>query len=78
MLLHSTVAGTHFVAAVAVACMFPAVEGIVVVGVAALTPSGTCCLPAIVVVVVDAAFIRGRNQLFFFLFRIFLFSLSSI
>ena len=49
MLLHSTVAGTHIVAVVAVACMFPAAVGIIVVGVAALAPSGTCCLLAVVV-----------------------------
>ena len=62
MLPHSTVADTHIVAVVAVACMFPAVVGIIVVGVAALAPSGTCCLPAIVVVVVvvaDAAFVAA-------------------
>ena len=57
MLPHSTVAGTHFVAAVVVACMFPAAVGIVVVGVAVLAPSGTWCLLAVVVVVVAAAFV---------------------
>ena len=55
MLPHFTVAGTHFMAAVVVACMFPAAVGIVVGGVAALAPSG----PAVVVVVVDAAFVAA-------------------
>ena len=59
MLPHSTVVGTHFVAAVAVACVFPVAVGIAVVGDSALAPSGTCCLPAIVVVVVDAAFVAA-------------------
>ena len=41
MLPHSTVTGTHHVAAVAVACILPAAVGIVIVGVAVLAPSGT-------------------------------------
>ena len=56
MLPYSTVAGTHIVVAAAVAYMFPAMVGIIVVGVAVLAPFGTHCLPAVVVVVVAAAF----------------------
>ena len=59
MILHSTVVGIHFVAAVAVACMHPGAVGIVVVGDSALAPSGTCCLPTVAVVVVAAAFVAA-------------------
>ena len=59
MLPYSTVAGTHFVAAVAIVYTFPAAVGIVVLGVAALAPFGTHYSPAVVVVVAAAAFVAA-------------------
>ena len=47
MLPHSTVAGVHFVAAVAAACKFPVVIGTVVAGVVDLVPSGIHYVPAV-------------------------------
>ena len=49
MLPHSTVAGIHFVAAVAAACKFPVVVGTVVAGAVELEPSGIRYSPAVVV-----------------------------
>ena len=59
ILSHSTVAGTHFLATVTVAYTFHAAVGIVVVGVAALAPSGIHCSPVVVVVVVVAAIVAA-------------------
>ena len=47
MLLHSTVAGIHLVAAVAAACKSPAVVGTVVAGEVGLVPSGIHYVPAV-------------------------------
>ena len=49
MLPHFTVAGIHFVAAVAGACKFPVVVGTVVAGAVELVPSGIHYSPAVVV-----------------------------
>ena len=49
MLLHSTVASIHFVAAVAAAYKFPVVVGTVVAGAVELVPSGILYSPAVVV-----------------------------
>ena len=47
MLPHSTVAGIHFVAAVAAACKSPVVVGTVVAGEVGLVPSGIHYVPAV-------------------------------
>ena len=65
MLPHSTVAGIHFVAAVAAACKSPVVVGTIVDGAVELVPSGIHYVPAVaagiaaavVVVSVVAAFV---------------------
>ena len=54
MLLHSTVSGIHFVAAVAAACKFPVVVGTVVAGAVELVPSGIRYAPTVVVGIVAA------------------------
>ena len=54
MLPHSTVAGIHFVAAVAAACKFPVVVGTVVAWAVELVPYGMCYAPAVVVVIAAA------------------------
>ena len=59
MLPHSTVAGIHFVAAVAAAYMFPAVVGIVAAGAVELEPSGIRYSPAVAFGVVAAAFVAA-------------------
>ena len=59
MLPHSTAVGSHFVVAVAVACASPVAIGIAGVGDSALAPSGTCCSPAVAVVVAVAAFVAA-------------------
>ena len=58
MLPHSTVAGIHFVAAVAAAYKFPVVVGTVVAGAVELEPSGIRYLPA-VAVGISAAVVVG-------------------
>ena len=47
MLPHSTVAGIHFVAAVAAACKSPVVVGTVVAGAVELVPSGIHYVPPV-------------------------------
>ena len=47
MLLHSTVAGIHFVADVAAACKSPVVVGTIVAGAVELVPSGIHYVPAV-------------------------------
>ena len=54
MLPHSTVAGIHFVAAVAAAYKFPVVVGTVVVGAAELETSGIRYSPAVAVGIAGA------------------------
>ena len=57
MLPHSTVAGIHFVAAVAAAYMFPAAVGIVAAGAEELEPFDMHYSPAVAVGIVAAAFV---------------------
>ena len=59
MLPHSTVADIQVVAAVAAACTFPVVAGIVVAGDEEPGPSGMLCLPAAGVSMVVAAIAVG-------------------
>ena len=65
MLPHSTVAGIHFVAAVAVACKSPVVVGTVVAGAVELVPSGIHYVPDVAAGIASAVVVGSVVSAFF-------------